>query len=309
MLHFITLSSNRAPLNVFFNRWAPSLLPRIRFLAYEAIDAATEFSEGTYIFADLERLLREDLLHACAVRARLAGRPGIRVLNEPERVLPRFELLRCLHENGSNRFNVFWADEVADSLRFPVFLRAAHEHGGALSPLLRERAGLEAAISAQRAAMKNPRDLLVVEFLDTSSGGVFRKYAATRIAGRVLAHHVMFQREWEVKGPSLAEPRMIAEERRFQLVNPHRKQLAAIFAIAGIDFGRIDYAVAGGSLQVWEINTNPTLLYRPARYEKAQMPNKRRFAAKAKRAFIALDEGRTEQPLMERFLNLRDRFH
>jgi hypothetical protein len=33
-----------------------------------------------------------------------------------------------------------------------------------------------------------------------------------------------------------------------------------IFARAGLEYGRIDYGLADGRLQVWEINTGPTLL-------------------------------------------------
>ena len=33
-----------------------------------------------------------------------------------------------------------------------------------------------------------------------------------------------------------------------------------MFQIAGIDYGRIDYSMLDGEPQVWEINTNPTVL-------------------------------------------------
>jgi len=44
----------------------------------------------------------------------------------------------------------------------------------------------------------------------------------------------MFERCWEVKGPSLDEPCLLKEEREFQLKNPHRDMLVKIFDIAKI---------------------------------------------------------------------------
>ena len=42
--------------------------------------------------------------------------------------------------------------------------------------------------------------------------------------------------------------------------NPHEAELRAIFKLARIDYGRIDYGIKDGQIQVWEINTNPMLL-------------------------------------------------
>ncbi len=39
---------------------------------------------------------------------------------------------------------------------------------------------------------------------------------------------------------------------------PHRDAVMERFKIANIGFGRIDYAIVGGRLQTYEINTNPT---------------------------------------------------
>jgi hypothetical protein len=39
----------------------------------------------------------------------------------------------------------------------------------------------------------------------------------------------------------------------------HEASLREIFRLARIEYGRMDYALLGGRLQVWEINTNPTI--------------------------------------------------
>lgn len=49
------------------------------------------------------------------------------------------------------------------------------------------------------------------------------------------------------------------EEIEYIRTNPHRDALAKIFRIAGIDYGRIDYGLVDGTVQTYEINTNPRL--------------------------------------------------
>ena len=39
--------------------------------------------------------------------------------------------------------------------------------------------------------------------------------------------------------------------------NPHAAEVAAVFRHAGIGWGRIDYGLHRGRIQVFEINTNP----------------------------------------------------
>jgi hypothetical protein len=66
--------------------------------------------------------------------------------------------------------------------------------------------------------------------------------------------------DWVVKSmqnqPTEASVR---ESLRYQHENPHQAWLARVFDVAGIDYGRIDYGIAGGVPQVWEINLNPTV--------------------------------------------------
>jgi hypothetical protein len=43
------------------------------------------------------------------------------------------------------------------------------------------------------------------------------------------------------------------------LANPHEHALRAIFDVAGVGYGRIDYAMKGDHVETWEINLNPTV--------------------------------------------------
>ena len=63
-----------------------------------------------------------------------------------------------------------------------------------------------------------------------------------------------------VKAWQLLDEHLLDEERAFVAENPHNDQLQEVFELANIQYGRIDYAVVDGRLQVWEINTNPMTL-------------------------------------------------
>ena len=52
----------------------------------------------------------------------------------------------------------------------------------------------------------------------------------------------------------------LSSVRRYMETNPHERALREIFQLARIDYGKIDYAILGDRLQIWEINTNPVVL-------------------------------------------------
>lgn len=52
---------------------------------------------------------------------------------------------------------------------------------------------------------------------------------------------------------------MLAEEHDYVEKNPHEGRLREVFRLARIDYGRMDYGMLDGQVQVWEINTNPTI--------------------------------------------------
>jgi hypothetical protein len=68
--------------------------------------------------------------------------------------------------------------------------------------------------------------------------------------------------EWSEEGIRL--------ERRYLEDNPHAGQLRRCFELAHIDYGRIDYGLVGDSIQVWEINTNPTIGPGPGAWRREQ---------------------------------------
>jgi hypothetical protein len=92
-----------------------------------------------------------------------------------------------------------------------------------------------------------------------------------------------------VKEPARVDAATVGEEERFVREFPHRARLGEVFELAGIDYGRVDYALRGERIQVWEINTNPVVVPAPARLAPARLATQARSAALAVEAFRALD--------------------
>ena len=62
-----------------------------------------------------------------------------------------------------------------------------------------------------------------------------------------------------------------------------------MFELTQVDYGRIDYSIKDGKIQVWEINTNPIITLAPHKYRKEQIPNHDLFGSNALAALEELD--------------------
>jgi hypothetical protein len=289
LIFYLATAPHLYPINWFLEEWQPNLQRRVRVCSYDEAIAVGLDAPGTYVFADIERLSGTQLQDADRLWLRLA-RLGDRVLllNRPLVTWRRRELLRRLHSQGVNSFRARrlpsqrarglldgWpgaalarAGDVrgarraaAPVVRFPVFLRSASEHDGNLSPLLWGWRELREATLDLVSGGRDPGDLLIIEFCDTrDADGVFRKYGAFVIGGRVVPRGIMFSRNWMVKEPDLTDPELLREQREYVEGNPHADWLEDLARRAGLGYGRVDYALKDGAPQVWEINTNPTIV-------------------------------------------------
>ena len=273
MLHYIVTAAHRYTIDRYLAVWGHRIARQIRVIPYERFRHQRYFAGGAYIFTDIDRIDDRTRLYAGLVAGALIDAGNV-VLNHPERVLLRFELQHRLHESGRNNFR---ACRQADwqRLRFPAFLRRANEHSGSLTPLLHDLAELHAAA----AALPNdvPReDVIAVEFIDTAgAGGVYRKYSVHRVGDSFIPRHVMCSNDWVGKYADLVGPQQVREELDFLRDSPYAAEVKEAFDFAAIDYGRIDFGVAGGRVQVWEINTNPSIApeldrLHPSRFEAVQ---------------------------------------
>lgn len=264
MIYYITRFRGTEGMKRFLaSPYGERLRDRVRIVAYERLFRFRSLPLGTYIFADFDQLTPDETTKAGVIRNTLSadGR-ATRLLNDPVRSLRRFELLRRLAEARVNDFNAFRLTDTQRPQRYPVFLRREQHHDGALTPLLHSPEELESAIDSLAAAGHSRDDKLIVEFCDVSDvDGIYHYYSALIVGAAIIPIDLSFGTDWMDKGPINEHDLARLEEiKKYVHGNPHEDQLRAIFQLAGIEYGRIDYSVVGNQLRVFEINSNPTLL-------------------------------------------------
>lgn len=294
MIFYLVTEGHSLTINKYLTSWGKALAPKMRTIYYEELPYRTHLPGGTYIFSDIERLSVDQKKVAAQVWQELSmARPTNRLINHPTQSMRRYELLRTLYEQGQNQFNVYRLTELRQPQRFPVFIRGENDHLGSLTGLLHTPIELEAAIATIYDSGLSRDDKLIVEFCDTSdTTGMFRKYSAFIVGDRIIPRHIFFSQEWLVKAPDNVEEFALQEERQYVNENPHEAELRHIFALARIQYGRIDYSFFNGKIQVWEINTNPMSLgeIRPdSRIQVPRIPQTKVFAPKFNQAFEAID--------------------
>lgn len=268
-------------------RWRKYRRPEIRCVTYDEIFPWPRLPSGTWIFSGIDQIPEIGQRLADEICQALVD-TGQQVLNRPRYMLSRHALLEKLHAAGINEFRSYLPDGIDESVRYPVFVREAAEHTGSLSGLLADRRQLQSFLLWQRLRGYKPHELLVVEFCETAdTRGEYRKYSAQYVAGQVSARYVHVDRYWMVKAHGSAfEDAWADEEFEFIRKNVHARRIKKIFEFARIDFGRIDYGMLNGNIQVWEINTNPTIGRlppsenrppKPERVKRLQQPGRNLF--------------------------------
>jgi hypothetical protein len=127
--------------------------------------------------------------------------------------------------------------------------------------------------------------LIAVEFCDTrSTDGLFRKYSAFRVGEVIIPGHIIFSSQWVTK--DMPPEALRDEEKEYLENNPHQDELRNIFRSANIEYGRIDYGMLNGNIQVWEINTNPVLIQEQKKYSKEKLAMKQKLVDELADAFL-----------------------
>ena len=290
MIYYLVTRHHRYTMADYLASWGRDLAARVRVVPYGALPANPDLPAGTYVFSDLERTSALQRAFLTRLADQLAAHGGVRLVNHPSRSLRRHDLLRRLRAEGQNRFDVRRATVTDTPLRYPVFIRQESDHTGSLTSLIHGAADLERTLQVLVMEGHDPRDLLVVEWCNTADAdGIYRKYSAFRIGDRILPRHVLFSRGWMLKDVDLLEPHHIDELRAYCRDNPHEQAIRALFDAAEIQYGRIDYALLDGAIQVWEINTNPLVARPPEAYPEFTHRFHGAFAAAFDEAFAALD--------------------
>ncbi len=290
MFHYFCSRDAFRTMRIYIRNWQRSLNNRFWFVAYDKLPRASAFKGGVFIGSDLERIDRPTTAAMAELWDALALQgEAVKLLNHPLRTLRRPELLRALRACGTNDFNAYALDEPRDGIRYPVFVRSATEHDGTYTPLLDDPRGLSEAIERLRSAGRSPESLLIVEYRDVrDDAGIVHKYSAFRVGDRIIPRHLFFGRDWCLKKADLTGNEFAALERDYVSSNPHEAELRRIFELAHVDYGRIDYAMTGGRIVVWEINTNPTILTAAHLKDRPRAEVHRWFSQEFHKALVAL---------------------
>jgi len=235
--------------------------PRIGIMGYDRLIRSRWLPRASYIFTDIDRLSHGDLEHAGRLYLELKA-AGLRVFNNPAIVKTRYALLRALHVAGLNDFNAYRMDELDRRVRYPVFLRNEHGHSGPLTDLLPTSDALRQAIDSAIAGGTPAAHLLAIEYAgEPVAPGLYRKLAAFRLGDRIVQHVSTHDTGWLMKNGTVGcgTEEIYQEENGFIKANAFAEKLRKVFETANIEYGRADFGFYQGRMQIFEINTNPTI--------------------------------------------------
>ena len=320
MISFWVTDAAKFGIEIYRQNRGQAIGDRFRTELYDDVARGIQLRHGPQIFAALDQLTDTQRQVVAAIwDAHAQVAPAATRLNDPRRVLRRFDLLHKLHQLEMNRFRVWRATDVGDVDRFPVFVRLESDHGGPATGLLMTQRDVASALRALRLRGHRLQDLIIVEFLDTMGPDRwFRKYSAFRVGGSIIPCHAMVSRQWSVKSDhNRPDEVAIREEVAFIESNPHEAWLRRVFDVASIGYGRADYGIVDGLPQVWEINMNPTLGRASGSRRQGSLPpelsalrdrGREAFHDKLKAAFVGIDTSpnerettiRIEKPLLSR---------
>jgi hypothetical protein len=263
MIFFVAPLGEAWELEDYLQTYGKELLGRASVLTWDQIVARQELPLGSYVFLAIDQMSPTEKEIAAQCWEKLShARSDITLINHPSEVLLRYDLLQVCYERKRNNFRVRRAFDFLRCQQFPVFVRRENDHEASLTGLLRTREELARAIAKSLYMGYRLRDLIIVEYCNTADGtGTFRKYSSFIVGDRVLPHTLMHSENWITKSHGrLIGATTVREELEYVQKNPHAKWLEETFALARIRYGRIDYGLLDGEPQVWEINTNPTII-------------------------------------------------
>lgn len=294
MIHYVVPAYYRGhSVDSFLDTWGEPLRGRLCPLTYKQLFRREKLAPGVVILTHFEGISPEEERLVRSLHARLSTPNGpLIAMNDPARVLGRYELGVRLFESGINDFRPRYLDEDLSSVRFPAFVRLANEHRIlGVEELVHSAGDLQRTIEAIHAGSPGlkPRDAIVVEFCDVSERGLYRKYSALRIGDEIIPRHILFSSHWITKYPSIVDADKAAEEHNFIHNFEHADRIREVFDIAGIEYGRVDYSFHRGRLRVWEINTNPVIVPPPGDLHPDRMVSQSESARLIIQAFERLD--------------------
>ncbi len=223
---------------------------------------ALSLPQGAWVLADFDRL-HPWYLEVAASRFDALVEAGFPVLNDPRRFLSRASVIRTLFAQGINSFTCWLPAFGEVPVRFPVFLRTLAGHRGVISDLLADAAAASAALEQALTQGFTITDLVFVEYRAAADPGAghFQKHAAYRIGDKVLRAMTVNDDGWMAKTGTLgrATEETYATELAEMTTYPHADLMRRITDLCGCTYGRVDFGIVDGKVEIYEINTNPAI--------------------------------------------------
>jgi hypothetical protein len=159
-----------------------------------------------------------------------------------------------------------------------------------VTPILSTREELERELERLRREGMDVDSLVAIEYEETRrEDGLFRKYVTYVLGDEILHGNLVFSRDWVAKHGGADTPALLAEQAAEWFSTAHVGALRELADLAGVRYGRFDYAVVDGQLRIWELNTNPRLLYTPDGYTEEVLLLRRPLADRITAALDRLD--------------------
>src|SRR5262245_61467707 len=259
MFRFLTTPGHHYTVEAFVRPLLGFDVPHCQVTTYDAVLRSTHTLRAVHVFTDTERLSDGELVVAAGLYRTLSDL-GIPCLNNPAKVMGRYQLLCSLFEEGINPFAVYRADGQPKPVRFPVFVRNESDHSGPMSALIKDQDELNHHLKALKYAARPLRGLLVVEYAaEAELSGIWRKGSTHRIGAHYSVYQQMLADNWIVKehAQHVTSETLQLEEKAAAVANDVPENVRRAFDIAGVEWGRADHATFRGREIIFEINTAP----------------------------------------------------
>lgn len=261
MLYFITMSDNKFTIELYLDAIRHALDFRAKIVSYDEAAFTPSFRDAVVIFCDIERFPHDKLSIPRNLYNRIAGEQPRKMLNNPWNAMQRFDLLKSLKQAGINSFDIHRPPVNDKTIRFPVFIRNELDHYGPVSGLIHSGTELQDQLKTAKGKKPGPFSPVVVEYCDArAADGRYHKYGAFYLWDKIFPRHLFFSNNWMVKGTTDQLTPDISREHDYIDNNHFAVELAAAFRIANIEYGRVDFVATPRGIEVFEINTNPTML-------------------------------------------------
>jgi len=163
---------------------------------------------------------------------------------------------------GVNSFGIWRAEDGVIPDRYPVFLRTNAAHRGVLSALIHNA---DDAISELERLIDESypvKDLIFVEYCaEPLANGTFIKHSVYRVGERLIPSTSVLDVDWVAKHGrnGLATEDILLRENEIIRRNQYAGEVGSVFEAANIEYGRADFSIVKGKIEIYEINTNPMI--------------------------------------------------